>query len=84
MEQGLPSFRIKYTKDLQAGEYVRIAWLKDIMEMQDALCEFLVSFSKFVNGDHIHLSLIRKAFLIVHRRVYLNYGDTVRQIFFFC
>lgn len=38
LEQGLPSFRIKY-KDLQQGEYVRKAWLKDIFEMQDSICK---------------------------------------------
>lgn len=61
MEQGLPSFRIKYTKDLQAGEYVRIAWLKDIIEMQDALCESLVYFTKSAQPDHMH-----------KRRLFLN------------
>ncbi|KAI6178455.1 hypothetical protein M3Y98_00502600 [Aphelenchoides besseyi] len=38
-EQGLPSFRIKST-DILSADVVRKAWMKDVMEMHEAICKF--------------------------------------------
>uniref|UniRef100_A0A7E4US93 PH domain-containing protein n=1 Tax=Panagrellus redivivus TaxID=6233 RepID=A0A7E4US93_PANRE len=47
-EPGLPTFRIK-AKDMASQEFVRKAWLKDILDMQELYCAANGGYSKDTN-----------------------------------
>jgi 1,2-phenylacetyl-CoA epoxidase catalytic subunit len=52
-EPGLPTFRIK-AKDSESQEFVRKAWLKDILEMQQAIGESVPDEEEEGGGEEQH------------------------------